>query len=281
MQNPVMRIKRKKLEQEKKAMADNKSSENNTRAIEEEILSGILIPEDSKTLSDEHNFEDLSEEIDLEPAPRAVKQKKPIKFNKFFLFVIALLSCGVSTWLTVDFVFQLRGQQDEVALTLGVLWEISKYTFGSLALIHPKWSTKLILSIMTAILIGGSVMASMGYLGEFDQSMKNAAMKQDISYQDMTTEREIIKKQLEMLQLSAIEDTKRSFRRRGLETNQQVEDLKEKYDNLGKKITELKKDSYDPKQKENIFYIILSVMLELCGIVSISLITDKREEINA
>ena len=188
------------------------------------------------------------------------------------------MSCGVSTWLTVDFVFQLRGQQDEVALTLGVLWEISKYTFGSLAMIHPKWTTKFILSTMTIILISGSVMASIGYLGEFDQSMKNAAMQRDISYQDMTTEREIIKKQLEMLQLSAIEDTKRSFRRRGLETNQQVEELKSKYDDLGKKITELKEVSYEPKQKENIFYIILSVMLELCGIVSISLITDKREE---
>ena len=230
---------------------------------------------------EDQQVDELSLSLENEFRMQTKNSKKTVKFNKFFLFVIAFLSCAVSTWLTVDFVFQLRGQQDEVALTLGVLWEISKYTFGSLALIHPKWSTKLILSIMTAILIGGSVMASMGYLGEFDQSMKNAAMKQDISYQDMTTEREIIKKQLEMLQLSAIEDTKRSFRRRGLETNQQVEDLKEKYDNLGKKITELKKDSYDPKQKENIFYVILSVMLELCGIVSISLITDKREEENA
>lgn len=281
MQNPVMRRKRKKLEQEKKSKAEKNSSQNDIKTTEEEIFSDILIPEGSKNLSDEQNFEDLSKEIDLEPAPRTIKQKKSIKFNKFFLFVIALLSCGVSTWLTVDFVFQLRGQQDEVALTLGVLWEISKYTFGSLALIHPKWTTKFILSTMTIILIGGSVMASMGYLGEFDQSMKNAAMQRDISYQDMTTEREIIKKQLEMLQLSAIEDTKRSFRRRGLETNQQVEELKSKYDDLGKKITELKEVSYEPKQKENIFYIILSVMLELCGIVSISLITDKREEQNA
>ena len=281
MQNPVMRRKRKKLEQEKKSKAEKNSPQNDTKTTEEEIFSDILISESSKNLSDEHNFEDLSKEIDLEPVPHTIKQKKSIKFNKFFLFVIALLSCGVSTWLTVDFVFQLRGQQDEVALTLGVLWEISKYTFGSLALIHPKWTTKFMLSTMTIILIGGSVMASMGYLGEFDQSMKNAAMQRDISYQDMTTEREIIKKQLEMLQLSAIEDTKRSFRRRGLETNQQVEELKSKYDDLGKKITELKEVSYEPKQKENIFYIILSVMLELCGIVSISLITDKREEQNA
>ena len=281
MQKPIMRIKRKQLEQEKRTAVAKKSIDKKSED-EEKILADVLMPEiDIQDKFEDQQVDELSLSLENEFRMQTKNSKKTVKFNKFFLFVIAFLSCAVSTWLTVDFVFQLRGQQDEVALTLGVLWEISKYTFGSLALIHPKWSTKLILSIMTAILIGGSVMASMGYLGEFDQSMKNAAMKQDISYQDMTTEREIIKKQLEMLQLSAIEDTKRSFRRRGLETNQQVEDLKEKYDNLGKKITELKKDSYDPKQKENIFYVILSVMLELCGIVSISLITDKREEENA
>lgn len=278
MQKPMMRIKRKQLEKQKKSEVSQKSDKTK-QENEEKIFSDILMPdyeaENTITLD---QVQELNVSLEENPTRSPKKKKKPVKFNKFFLFVIAFLSCTVSTWLTVDFVFQLRGQEDVVALTLGVLWEISKYTFGSLALIHHKWTTKFILSIMTVVLIGGSVMASMGYLGEFDQSMKTAAMKSDISYQDMSTEREIIKKQLEMLQLSAIEDTKRSFRRRGLETNQQVEELKSKYDDLGKKITELKQKSYEPKKKENIFYVILSVMLELCGIISISLITDKRED---
>ncbi len=234
MQKPMMRIKRKQLEKQKKSEVSQKSDKTK-QENEEKIFSDILMPdyeaENTITLD---QVQELNVTLEEEPTRSPKKQKKPVKFNKFFLFVIAFLSCTVSTWLTVDFVFQLRGQEDVVALTLGVLWEISKYTFGSLALIHHKWTTKFILSIMTIVLIGGSVMASMGYLGEFDQSMKTAAMKSDISYQDMSTEREIIKKQLEMLQLSAIEDTKRSFRRRGLETNQQVEELKSKYDDLGK-----------------------------------------------
>lgn len=198
------------------------------------------------------------------------------KINLLFLYFIMGLSCVVSTWLTVDFVFALRGENDWVALSLGILWEASKYTFGSMALIHKDLFMKFILSTMSVVLIFGSVLASMGYLGELDQEMLDSKMSDNIAYQDYLTERNAIKKQIEILEISALEDTRRLFRRRALETNKKIDILKEKYVKLGKEIVKLEVNNYTPKSQSNILYIILSLMLELCGIVAISLISSNK-----
>ena len=79
--------------------------------------------------------------------------------------------------------------------------------------------------------------------------------------------------------LSAKEDTKRSYRRRGLETNRKIEDLRQKYTELGEQMVELRNEKVQINFVDNTASLIVSIMLELCGILAISLFAQKKQRL--
>ncbi len=85
----------------------------------------------------------------------------PEDFKGVALFFIAAMACIISTVLTVQFVTEVRGDSGAITLGLGLMWELSKYTFGSIAILHPEQKMRMVLGWTTAVLIFGSIAASL------------------------------------------------------------------------------------------------------------------------
>lgn len=210
-----------------------------------------------------------------------IEKKKKFKFNltSFSLAIIAVLSCVISAVLTIRFMNAIRGESDWITVGLGAMWELSKYSFVPIIFLHPSKTTKVLLTATAGILIAGSMAASVGFLTDLNESIQTSNMTSSVEYQDLQNERNILKNQMDTLLLSAHEDTKRSYRRRGLETNTKIEDLRKKYTELGEKMIELRNQKVQIGFLDSAASLIVSFMLEICGILAISLFTQKKEEV--
>lgn len=210
-----------------------------------------------------------------------IEKKKKFKFNltSFSLAIIAVLSCVISAVLTIRFMNAIRGESDWITVGLGAMWELSKYSFVPIIFLHPSRTTKVLLTATAGILIAGSMAASVGFLTDLNESIQTSSMTSSVEYQDLQNERNILKNQMDTLLLSAHEDTKRSYRRRGLETNTKIEDLRKKYTELGEKMIELRNQKVQIGFWDSAASLIVSFMLEICGILAISLFTQKKEEV--
>ncbi len=194
------------------------------------------------------------------------------------LIGIAVMACVVSTILTIELVTSVRGSSGAITLTLGLMWELSKYTFGSIAILHPEQKMRTVLGWTTAVLIFGSVAASLGYLTEMSDLVQENKMVESVEYQDLASERATLQSQMDTLLLSAAEDTKRSYRKRALETNEKVEELRERYVDLGEDMTKLKQTKVQLNTFNAVASLIIALMLELCGILAISLFAQNKEK---
>lgn len=194
------------------------------------------------------------------------------------LIGIAVMACVVSTILTIELVTSVRGSSGAITLTLGLMWELSKYTFGSIAILHPQQKMRTVLGWTTAVLIFGSVAASLGYLTEMSDLVQENKMIESVEYQDLASERATLQSQMDTLLLSASEDTKRNYRKRALETNEKVEELRERYVDLGEDMTKLKQTKVQLNTFNAVASLIIALMLELCGILAISLFAQNKEK---
>jgi len=194
------------------------------------------------------------------------------------LIAIACMACIVSTILTIELVTSVRGSSGAITLTLGLMWEASKYTFGSIAILHPEQKMRTVLGWTTAVLIFGSVAASLGYLTEMSDLVQENKMVESVEYQDLASERATLQSQMDTLLLSANEDTKRSYRKRALETNTKIETLRERYVDLGEDMTKLKQTKVQLNTFNAVASLIIALMLELCGILAISLFAQNKEK---
>ena len=202
----------------------------------------------------------------------------PHDFKGVALISIAILACTISTILTMKFVSEVRGDAGYITLGLGAMWELSKYTFGAIAILHTAKNMRFVLGLTTLVLIGGSTAASLGYLTEMNDFVETNTMIESVEYQDLAMERNVLQRQIDTLLLSSKEDTKRSFRDRGLKTNDKVEDLREKYRGFGEDMSKLKEDKVQLNTFDALASIIISLMLEICGILAISLFAQNKEE---
>jgi len=194
------------------------------------------------------------------------------------LIAIACMACVVSTILTIELVTSVRGSSGAITLTLGLMWEASKYTFGSIAILHPEQKMRTVLGWTTAVLIFGSVAASLGYLTEMSDLVQENKMIESVEYQDLASERATLQSQMDTLLLSANEDTKRSYRKRALETNGKIEILRERYVDLGEDMGKLTATKVQLNTFNAVASLIIALMLELCGILAISLFAQNKEQ---
>ena len=81
----------------------------------------------------------------------------PHDFKGLALIGIAIIACTISTALTMKFVSEVRGDAGWITLGLGMMWELSKYTFGPIAILHAEQKMRVVLGATTIILILGSV----------------------------------------------------------------------------------------------------------------------------
>ena len=113
----------------------------------------------------------------------------PEDFKGVALVGIATMACIISTILTIELVTSVRGSSGAITLGLGLMWELSKYTFGSIAILHPEQKMRTVLGWTTAVLIFGSVAASLGYLTEMSDLVQENKMVESVEYQDLSSER--------------------------------------------------------------------------------------------
>ena len=78
--------------------------------------------------------------------------------------------------------------------------------------------------------------------------------------------------------LSASEDTKRSYRRRGLETNSEIDDKRKIYKELGEDMVKLREVKVQLNTFDAVASLIIALMLEICGILAISLFAQNKEK---
>jgi hypothetical protein len=227
--------------------------------------------------------ENLKECEEIEPIRKEFnwdqfRQLVPDDIKGIALIGIASMACIISTVLTVELVTSVRGSSGAITLGLGLMWELSKYTFGSISILHPDQKMKTVLGWCTAILIFGSVAASLGYLTEMSDLVQENKMVESVEYQDLASERATLQSQMDTLLLSASEDTKRSYRKRALETNAKIEPLRERYVDLGEDMTKLKQTKVQLNTFNAVASLIIALMLELCGILAISLFAQNKEK---
>ena len=202
----------------------------------------------------------------------------PHNFKQLALIGIAIIACTISTALTMKFVSEVRGDAGWITLGLGMMWELSKYTFGPIAILHAEQKMRMVLGATTVILILGSIVASLGYLTEMNEFIETNTMVDSVEYQDLKSERDIIQAQIDTLLLSASEDTRRTYRRRGLETNNKIDIERQKYIKLGEKMKKLKEVKVQLNTFDITASLIISLMLEICGILAISLFAENKEK---
>tara|TARA_R110000744_G_scaffold24164_9_gene60821 strand:- start:709 stop:1578 length:870 start_codon:yes stop_codon:yes gene_type:complete len=202
----------------------------------------------------------------------------PEDFKGLALWGIVVTACAISTVLTVQFVTEIRGDAGWITLGLGLMWELSKYTFGSIAILHPEQKMKMVLGWTTAILIFGSIAASLLYLTEMNEFVETSKMTDSVEYQDLSSERHILETQINTLLLSASEDTKRSYRRRGLETNSEIDNKRKIYKELGEDMVKLREVKIQLNTFDAVASLIIALMLEICGILAISLFAQNKEK---
>ena len=234
-------------------------------AMEKRAKDNLKDCEELKPVKKEFNWEQLQSLI-----PEDVKG--------IALIGIAVMACVVSTILTIELVTSVRGSSGAITLTLGLMWELSKYTFGSIAILHPEQKMRTVLGWTTAVLIFGSVAASLGYLTEMSDLVQENKMVESVEYQDLASERATLQSQMDTLLLSAAEDTKRGYRKRALGTNEKVEELRERYVDLGEDMTKLKQTKVQLNTFNAVASLIIALMLELCGILAISLFAQNKEK---
>ncbi len=265
----------------------------NVENVEEEMNATAYETFDEGNEPENIEFYDVIEKLEKVPVmeqPPVEEKKKivfswselhsivPEDFKGLALWGIAALACAISTILTIQFVSDVRGDAGWITLGLGLMWELAKYTFGSIAILHPKQKMRMVLGWTTAILIFGSIAASLGYLTEMNEFVETNKMVDSVEYQDLENERNILKTQMDTLLMSAAEDTKRSYRRRGLETNKKIEDLRERYIDLGEDMVKLREVKVQLNSFDAIASLIISLMLEICGILAISLFAQNKEK---
>ena len=265
----------------------------NVENVEEEMNATAYETFDEGNEPENIEFYDVIEKLEKVPImeqPPVEEKKKivfswselhsivPEDFKGLALWGIAALACAISTILTIQFVSDVRGDAGWITLGLGLMWELAKYTFGSIAILHPKQKMRMVLGWTTAILIFGSIAASLGYLTEMNEFVETNKMVDSVEYQDLENERNILKTQMDTLLMSAAEDTKRSYRRRGLETNKKIEDLRERYIDLGEDMVKLREVKVQLNSFDAIASLIISLMLEICGILAISLFAQNKEK---
>lgn len=230
-------------------------------------------------IASSESSDNLEEELEKTIINELTKPKNKINLTSILLIIIAVVSCVISAVLTIRFMNAIRGEADWITIGLGGMWELSKYTFVPIIFLHPHKITKIILSITSGVLIAGSMAASVGFLTDLNESIQTSNMTSSVEYQDLENERNILKNQMDTLLLSAKEDTKRSYRRRGLETNRKIEDLRQKYTELGEQMVELRNEKVQIDFVDNTASLIVSIMLELCGILAISLFAQKKQRL--
>ena len=272
----------------------NKQKTNSIEHVEEEMnVNACELPEreEPEVVIDADFMDKLEKRAqkNLEDCEEAQTKKKefnwvqlnalvPEDVKGIALIGIAAMACVVSTILTIELVTSVRGSSGAITLTLGLMWELSKYTFGSIAILHPEQKMRTVLGWTTAVLIFGSVAASLGYLTEMSNLVQENKMVESVEYQDLASERATLQSQMDTLLLSAAEDTKRSYRKRALETNEKVEELRERYVDLGEDMTKLKQTKVQLNTFNAVASLIIALMLELCGILAISLFAQNKEK---
>ena len=199
---------------------------------------------------------------------------------------LALLSCGVSSYLTIKFCAELRGSGiGFVAIALGLSWESGKYLFVLAAQTHSR-----ALYILVGCLIVGSIMASLGYLVEMDDTAAESRIATNDTHAHLLSQRGMLRDKLQLTQLTAEKDMATGYRSRALETLARASDIERQISSIQIEISNFKKHASGAGYWNSLgrvantsgdslralVYMFIAIMLEMISIVAIHLASASR-----
>lgn len=146
--------------------------------------------------------------------------------------VIAVLGCGISLVLTIEFCREVRGHtQAWVPIAIGTVWELAKYNFAVTSLVLLAEGTKVrklagvLLGCLALVLVAGSIVASVGYMTALDGEVRGQRVTASERYTDLKASIRQIDTQVEAYQQAAKADMAGNYRTRGLQTLKNVTGL--------------------------------------------------------
>ena len=248
----------------------------------ESHIRGLRAPKtrNKRKTYDAAEFEDAAPIEDPTPPPgraadifaTAKARAKVATWPEVALFLLAIFSAFVSTWLTVKLALASAGDNGAfIAGLFGLLWESSKYVFASVGFFHPSKELALASRLATATLVLGSMVASLTFLGESVESYSEEKIKSSVDYMDAEYQREILRRTIDNKSSSATIDIDKGYRNRGLNTEGAVKADLAEYTALGKGQTELMESKTSASQF-NASFTIAAFMLEVMGILALFLL---------
>lgn len=142
--------------------------------------------------------------------------------------IIAALGCGISLWLTVVFCRRLDTEM-HIAVGIGILWELSKAYYAPLGvriiLRSGSRAGGAALCALSAVLIAGSIVASLAFLTDADASRQQDALHASEMHRDATRERDALDRQIDLLTQSVAADIAQERRTRALVTSKDIDAL--------------------------------------------------------
>ena len=197
--------------------------------------------------------------------------------REYLLLGIVVLAAFVSTWLTVKLSLDAAPIGGKfIAGLFGLLWGASEYVFASIGFFHKDRNLALMSRCATVVLILGSVLASLTFLGDSAENYSREAIVQSVAYQDLEAQRVVLDTSIGNKQKAATIDIETGYRKRGLATEEAVRRLSIEYSALGQEQTALLQN-VTPRGAFNTQFAVAAFMLEIMAILALFLLQKERE----
>jgi len=210
--------------------------------------------------------------------------------------VVSLLGFFVSLSLTIQLTVALRGDgYSPLPVALGVFWEGAKAVMivhGLLLLREGQRREGCALSFVGALLVVGSLVASLAYLTELDDQRQRTAVVSSSQYRRLDSELASLDTQIQVAVDTAAKDTANAYRRRALETLGEVSALRKRRESLSAQLAALESGTAvptaalsglsdmggsTPARIRTWLYVFIAVVLELSSLASVWVVASARK----
>jgi hypothetical protein len=225
----------------------------------------------------------------------------PALGQPLFSLILVGLSASLSLWLTLHFCRQLWPNEGGLVLSgIGLTWELAKIRFGAFGvrgLAEGPWTRRLAaagLVAMTAVLVAGSVAASMAYFSKAETEDRGRQARDSRRYQEAAADLKALDAQLAILASAAAADAAQGFRRRALSTSDAISTLRLERTQAAERPADLEShpaggaDASDEPRPlgagwatlaaTKVVHLMVALMLELIGLAAGCMCSAARAE---
>lgn len=202
------------------------------------------------------------------------------KLNKFLLFNVALLSCPLSAWLTIQMCIGLSDTAGHEAIALGVVLELSKYVFFAVG--HASRGKRRCLCICTAIVLTSvSLWASISYYQQKDETRTEVTINQSAKYTTLLRTQDILTQRINALRQSARRYEEFDRITKAANVRAEVPSLISQLTTNATTLDHLRdshQDSPYTSLLKTVLYSVLALLLEVCSVLALRLLQSRTQD---